>query len=165
MRMGCLPSLVNSPWRIPADLRSEAWADRVIAAIQSDATKFGLDRRRAPAIAWLMRQFYATRLSWHRTVGTMDNAQRLVDQLLALAKRLTQLYPEQAAPYMLLSDGYIHRAKNAFRVPGEPVKEWNRNALDAAIQAVILDPESDEAHSLVKERRLRVNRLVSRLVP
>ncbi len=158
MRIGCLPSIVESPWLLPADLPSAAWADRVIAAIQSDATKFGLDRTRAPAIALLMRGHFATALKRYREVGKLDDAQRLVDQLVALAKRLSQAYPDQAAPYMLLSDGYVQRAKNSWKVPGESVIEWERKALDAAKHAASLDPENDEAHNLVKERRVRVNK-------
>jgi eukaryotic-like serine/threonine-protein kinase len=157
-RVGWLPTSVKSPLLLPADLPDGAWADRVISAIESDAAKFRIARTRIPAIAWSTRGYFTDTLWRQRTVGKLDDAQRIVDQLLALAERLTKSYPDQAAPCMLLSEGYVQRAKNAFRIPGEPVKEWNQNALDAAIQAAALDPENEEAHNLVKERRARVNR-------
>ncbi len=54
-RIGWLPSIVKSPWLIPEDLPTEAWTDRVISSIKSDAAKFDLDHTRIPAIGWLMR--------------------------------------------------------------------------------------------------------------
>ena len=64
--------------------------------------------------------------------------------------------------YMLLSEGYVQRAKIAYHVDDEPVIEWEGKALDAAIHAAMLDSENYEAHSLVKDRRARLNRLTSK---
>ena len=86
----------------------------------------------------------------------------LADQLVALAERLTRSYPDQAAPFMLLSEGYVQKAKNAYRVQGEPVIGWKRKALDAAVHAEKLEPENDEARSLVKDRQTRLNKLASK---
>jgi hypothetical protein len=161
-RIGWLPTIVKSPGLLQKHLTTEAWADRVIAAIQSDAAGFELDRARVPAIALLMPEHIARTLSRYRAVGKLDDAQPLVDQLVALAKRLSQSYPDQAAPYMLLSDGYEQRAKNAWQGPGEPVIEWERKSLDAAKHAASLDPQNDEAHNFVKRRFVRVNKLSSK---
>ena len=162
-RIGWLPSIVKSPWLIPEDLPTEAWTDRVISSIKSDATKFDLDHTRIPAIGWMMRHHCASTLAWQRKVGKLGDAHRIADQLLALAERLTQSYPDQAAAYMLLSEGYVQRAKNAYREDDEPVIErWERKALDAAIHAATLEPENDEAHGLVKDRRARLHKLASK---
>jgi hypothetical protein len=70
--------------------------------------------------------------------------------------------PGQAAPYMLLSDGYVQRAKNAYQEDDKPTSErWERKALDAAMHAATLDPENDEARGLVKNRRTRLQKLAS----
>ncbi len=63
---------------------------------------------------------------------------------------------------MLLSEGYVQRAKIAYRVDDEPVIGWERKALDAALHAVTLEPENDEAHGLVKNRCARLNKLASK---
>ena len=160
-RIGWLPSIDKSTSLIPKDLPTDAWADRVVPSIQSNASKFGLDRTRVPAIAWLMRQHFATTQGWYRKVGELGNEHRLVDQLLALARRLTQICPDQAAAYMLLSDGYVQRAKIAYHVEDEPVIGWERQAFDAALRAAALEPENDEARSLVQNRRARLNKLES----
>jgi hypothetical protein len=160
-RIGWLPSIDRSTSLIPKDLSTEAWVDRVIDAIQSDATKFDLDRTRIPVIAWLMREHCVSTLAWHRRVGKLDDDHRLVDQSLALARRLTQSYPDQAAASMLLSEGYVQRAKIAYHADDEPVIGWERQALDAAIHAATLEPENVEAHSLVKNRRARLSKLAS----
>ncbi len=73
-----------------------------------------------------------------------------------------QSYPDQAAAYMLLSEGYVHRAKIAYHVPGEPVTGWERLALDAAIHAATLDFENGEAQGLVKNCRARLSKLASK---
>jgi eukaryotic-like serine/threonine-protein kinase len=161
-RIGWLPSIAKSPWLIAADLPTEAWTDRVISSIKADATKFGLDHTQIPALSWNMREYFASTLSLQKRVDKLDDARRFVDQLLALARRLTQSYPAHAAAYMLLSDGYVQRAKIAYQVDGEPVIEWEQKALDAAIHAATLEPENDEARGLVKSRRARVDKLVSK---
>ena len=64
---------------------------------------------------------------------------------------------------MLLSEGYVQKAKNAYREDDAPVIErWERKALDAAIHAETLEPENDEARSLVKNRRARLDKLASK---
>ena len=161
-RIGWLPSIVKSPWLIPDDLPTEAWTDRVISSIKSDATKFDLDHTRIPAIGWMMRQLLCDTMARQRKVGKLGDAHRFADQLLALARRLTRSYPDQAAAYMLLSDGYVQRAKIAYREDDEPVIGWERKALDAAIHAATLEPENDEAHGLVKDRRARLRKLASK---
>jgi hypothetical protein len=160
-RIGWLPSIVKPPWLIPEDLPNEARTDRVLASMQSDATRLHLDHTRIPDVCWSMRLYCASTLSWRRRAGKLGDAHQVVDRLLALAGRLTRLYPDQAA-HMFLSEGYVQRAKIAYRVAGEPVLEWERKALDAAIHAATLEPENEEAHSLVKGRRARLNKLASR---
>jgi hypothetical protein len=102
-------------------------------------------------------------MTWQRQVGKSGDAHRIADQLLALAERLTQSYPDQATAYMLLSEGYVQKAKIAYRDAEAPVIErWEQKALEAAIQAATLEPENDEARSLVKNRRTRLDKLVSK---
>jgi hypothetical protein len=161
-RIGWLPSIARSAWLMPEDLPTEAWTDRVISSIKSDATKFGLDHTRIPAIGWTMSHHVAGTMTWQRRVGKLGDARRIADQLLALAERLTRSYPDQAAASMLLSEAYVQRAKIAYRVDGEPVIGWERKAFDAALHAATLEPENDEARSLVKNRRARLNKLASK---
>ncbi len=88
-----------------------------------------------------------TTLGWQRPVGKLGHARRVADQLLALADRLIRSYPDRAASYMLLSEGYVQKAKIAYRENGAPVVErWERKALDAALRAATLEPENEEAH-------------------
>ncbi len=145
------------------DLPAEAWADRVITSMQSDAAKYHLDHTRIPAIGWLMRDHCATTASWLRKAGKLGAAHRIADQWLALAERLTQLYPDQAAAYMLLSEGYVQRAKNSYQEDEATVIErWEQKALDAAICAATLDPENDMAHDLIKDRCARLRKLAAK---
>ena len=63
---------------------------------------------------------------------------------------------------MLLSEGYVQKAKNAYREDDEPViAQWERKALDAARHAATLEPDNDEARSLVKNRHARLDKLAS----
>jgi hypothetical protein len=162
-RIGWLLSIAKSPWLVPEGLPTEGWTDLVISSIKSDASKFALDHTRIPAIGWMMRHHCASTLGWQRKVGKLRDAHRIADQLLALAERLTQLYPDQAAAYMLLSEGYVQKAKNAYREDDAPVIErWERKALDAASHAATLEPENEEARGLVKDRRARLHKLASK---
>ena len=133
-----------------------------ISSIKADAAKFDLDHNHVPAIGWRMRDCFWGTLARQRQAGNLAEAQRIVDRLLALAGRLTRSYPDQGATHMLLSEAYIQGAKNAYRVDGEPVIGWERKAFDAASQAAILEPENDEARSLVKDRVARLNKLASK---
>jgi hypothetical protein len=130
--------------------------------MKSDATTFDIDHTWIPAIGWMMRNHFAGTMGWQRQVGKLGDAHRIADQLVALAERLMRSYPGQAAPYMLLSDGYVQRAKNAYQEDDKPTSErWERKALDAAMHAATLDPENDEARGLVKNRRTRLQKLAS----
>lgn len=162
VRIGWLPSIVTPPWRIPADLPTEAWTDRVLSSLQSDAAKVHLDSDRIPVILWIMRHDSASTLARQRRIGELRDAHRTADQLLALAERLTQSYPDQAIAYMLLSEAYVQKAKNTYREDDAPALErWERKALDAAIHAATLEPENEEAHGLVRDRRARLRKLAS----
>jgi len=162
-RLGWLPSIVKSPWLIPEDIRTETWVDRVISSIETEAAKFQLDGSRIPAVALWLRLPVETAAAHQRHVGKLGVAHRIADRLLALADRLARSYPDQAAAYMLLSEGYVQKAKNAYREDEAPViKRWEQKALDAAAQAAILEPDKDEARNLVKDRRARLNKLASK---
>jgi hypothetical protein len=161
-RIGWLPSIARSARLMPEDLPTEAWTDRVISSIKSDATRFGLDHTRIPAIGWIMRHYGVGTMTGQRRAGKLGDARRIADRFLALAERLTRSYPDQATPYMLLSEAYVQRAKIAYRVDGEPVIGWERKAFDAALHAATLEPENDEARSLVKDRRARLSKLASK---
>lgn len=161
-RIGWAPSLVKPPWLIPENVPTEAWADRVITAIQFDAAKLHLDGTRIPGVCWAMRDCPAGALTRLRQDGKIGEARQGVDRWLALAGRLTKSYPSQAAAYMFLSEGYMQRAKIAYRVDGEPVDDWERKSLDAALHAATLEPENEEAHRQVKDRRIRLRRLESK---
>ncbi len=135
----------------------------MISSIKSDASKFALDHTRIPAIGWIMRHHCASTMTWQRQVGKLGDAHRIADQLVALAERLTRSYPDQAAPYMLLSEGYVQKAKIAYREDEAPVIErWERKAFEAASHAATLEPDNDEARNLVRERHARVKKLESK---
>ena len=162
-RIGWLPSIVKPPWLIPEDLPTEAWVDRVISSIEADAAKFHLDRTRIPAVAWWLRFPFENAVAHQRHVGKLGDAHRIAEHWLALAERLTRSYPDQAAAYMLLSEGYVQKAKNAYREDEAPViKRWEQKALEAATQAETLEPENDEARNLVKDCRARLAKLASK---
>jgi hypothetical protein len=67
----------------------------------------------------MLRSSAATLVA-RRRVGELGDVRQSVDRLLALATRLTQSHPDQAAS-MVLSETYFQRAKFAYRVDGEPV--------------------------------------------
>ena len=103
-------------------------------------------------ICWSMLRYGVGTVEWQRKHGKLGEARRSADRLLTLAKRLARSYPGQAPAYALLSEGYLQRAKIAYRVDNEPVIGWERKSLDAALRAVTLDPENDKAQRLVNNR-------------
>ncbi len=108
-----------------------------------------------------MRLYAAPTLSRLRKAGKLAEAQQGVDRWLALARRLTQSYPDQAATYMFLSEGYVQKAKNGYRVPGESAIRWEREALTAAIRAGRAIPRMMRRTILIRDRRARLQRLAS----
>jgi hypothetical protein len=162
-RLGLYPSLLKSSGIIPEDLPPEAWVDRLMSLIETDAAKFHLNRARIPAAAWWLRAPFVNMAGHQRSFGTLGGAHRIVDRLFALAERLTRSYPDQAAAYMLLTEGYVQKAKNAYQEEEAPViRRWEQKALDAAIRAETLDPENYEARNLVRICRARLNKLASK---
>jgi hypothetical protein len=163
LRIGWLPSTITSSLLIPEDIPAETWTDRVISTIKSDATVLDLDHTRIPSIAWKLSRVGYHMLARQRAVGKLGDAHRRADQFVALAERLTRLYPDQSLAYMLLSQGYVQKAKNAYQEDEAPViKRWEQKALDAAAQAAMLEPDRVEARNLVKDRLARLNKLASK---
>ena len=160
-RIGWVPSLGTSSSVIANDPPGEPWADRVIEAMRSDSANFGRDTSRVPVIAFWLGDHCAGRSSRYRRADKLADAQRCVNQLLVLAKRLTQAYPDEATAFMLLSEAFVQNAKIAYRQQdGDPVN-WERQALDAAIHAASLASAPETVHGLVKDRRARVSRLAA----
>jgi serine/threonine protein kinase len=161
-RFGWPPSGAESPPLIPDDLSTEAWVDRVISTIKTDAATFHLHDTRIPAILRHLWTRCANALAWQRRSGKLGDARRFADRWVALFEQLTRSYPDQAAAYILLSEAYVEKAKNAYRAVDEPVIGWEQQALDAAVHAETLEPTNEEAHRLVKDRRRRLDRLESK---
>ena len=157
-RIGWLPTIAKPAWFTGNESPTEAWADRVIASVGSDAKRMNLDHRRVTTIFWLMRVRALPVLHTLRSLGKLDDARRITDQWLALGERLAKLYPNEVDGYMMLSEGYIQRAKIAYRVPGEPIVLWEQRALDAALHAARLKPENGEVCGLVENCRARMAR-------
>ncbi len=144
------------------DLPAGARTDRVLSAIRSDAAMFGLENNRLPKICWSMRPVYSANLGELRRIQHPDDANRLADCLLKLAEHLTRAYPEQADSFMLLSDAYIQKAKNAYQEDAMvDAGSFEHLALDAAIKASRVEPGNGGARNLVEDRRARVSRLAS----
>jgi eukaryotic-like serine/threonine-protein kinase len=161
--IGWLPSIAASPWLIPDNLSTKTWTNRVAHSIESSCEKFALDRNRVPVIAWMMRHHCFSTLGWLRRVRNLDAANRISDQVVALAEHLIRTHPLQPAPYMLLSEACVQKAKNAYAEDDRCGSErWERRAVDAAIRATMLEPENDLARDLVKNRRARLDKLTSR---
>ncbi len=159
-RLGWLPPTAKPPGLVPEDLSTEAWVDRVLSSIKTDAAIFHLDPTRIPTIGWRMWRACASTLAWQRRAGKLGDAHRIADRLLALAERLTRAHPDRAVAYMLLSEAYVQKAKNAYREDEAPViARWERQALEAAIRAATLQPEADEARRLVNDRRARLDKI------
>ena len=158
-RVGWLSAITQPPWPVPEEMSPEKWTDRVISSLKSDTAKFGLDHNSLPSICWRMREFSASRMMWQRKRKELGDAARTSSQLLALAERLTRLYPDHAASHLLLSEAYVQRAKNAYQVAGEPAKPWEQKALEAALRAVTVAPDNDDAHARVRACGARLQRL------
>ena len=160
-RVGWLPSINNSTPPIPESLPTDIWASRVLSSIESDTVLFDFDRFRVPAIVWLMHGGFSTTLAHRRKSGQLDAAQRLADHLIELAKQLTRAYPTQALSYMVLSEAFVQKTKNAYQIDDVDPLPWERKALEAALHAVSLEPENEDAHNLLKDRLARLNKLGS----
>jgi hypothetical protein len=156
-RVGWPPSLGDPAPLIPADLPPEAWADRVVRAIEADASKLGLDRSRAPVVGHWMRYSFAFVLSRQRRLGRFDEARLMTDRVLALGRLFSRAYPDHPYAAMLMSECYVQRAKMSHCVDDRSALDWERRALHEAVRALALDPENEEARDLVKERRARVS--------
>jgi serine/threonine protein kinase len=160
-RLGWMRFLASSNGLIGQDAPMDAWADRVIDAVRSDATAFGLDHSHVPAICSGVRRWFPGLLSSLRRAKRFDQERVVVDHLLVLSKRLTQTFPDQATAYMLLHDGYVQRSKLAYHLDPESVLGWQQQALKAIAHAVSLDPDNDEARHMLRDRRDAVRNLIA----
>ena len=161
LRIGWLPSLTGSYRLITEDLPTQTWTDRVISSIKSDASKFALDHTRIPAIGWSMRH----QLRQHNEMATTgrQTEQRASDRRSTRrAGRTAHAIPPRSSRRLYASERRIcSESKKRMSSRWAPMIGWERKALDAAVHAATLEPDNDEVRNLVKNRHVRLDKLVS----
>jgi hypothetical protein len=82
--------------------------------------------------------------------------------MLALGQLLVTRHPRQPAAHLALSEAYIQINKNAWQVYDWAAIDRNlRLSLDAALQAQVLDPDSELARFKVDGLQRRLKDLVT----
>ncbi len=137
-----------SPFRSPSaaaafDRDPDAGAVALISAIRDYYSKAGLADSIVPVTVeflWDGEAFQAA--ADQRTLGRIDDADATAARLMALARRLVQVYPDDAHSYRLLSDAHNQIKKNAIHThDDELTRESFVKAIEAIRQALALDPE------------------------
>jgi tetratricopeptide (TPR) repeat protein len=96
-----------------------------------------------------------------RHCGRLDEARRTAERALALGRLVVGRHPDQAAAHLALCEGYVQVYKNAWKIPDRAAVERNlRLALEAALQAQVLDPNHKFAHLKVDGLRRRLKDLL-----
>jgi tetratricopeptide (TPR) repeat protein len=81
-----------------------------------------------------------------RHCGQLGEARRTADRMLALGRLLVARHGNHPTAYLALSEAYTQLSKNAWQTDDRAAVERNlRSALDAAVQAQVLDPNSELA--------------------
>ncbi|MFO0953553.1 MAG: hypothetical protein U0835_20850 [Isosphaeraceae bacterium] len=151
------------PSSIPAGATAEAWAERVLADLRARFEGLGLDPEGIPNVTLKMAPFAMLQLTPLRKAGKLEEAGRLADRLHALADRLVTAFPRRAECHLLRSEAFAQKFKNAFRADrDDEVRFWLRRSLQAALDAVAIDPENAEALDALTVRQRKLALFTSR---
>jgi tetratricopeptide (TPR) repeat protein len=138
--------------RLPA----QDWAELALQALRSAARpNLGPAHEPWPGHTLVIR--LGNMAAEQRHCGRLDEARRTADRMLALGRLLVARHPGQPFAHLALSEAHIQLYKNAWQTDDLAAVERDmRLALDAALRAQLLDPNSELA-------RLKVDGLQRRL--
>ncbi len=104
----------------------------------------------------------AGRAAERRHSDCLDEAERIAGRMHAVARRLVDLRPHQAAAHLALGEAYVQMYKNAWRIEDHAaIERYLRLSRDAANQALILDPDNVIARRVSVDRRQRLEELLA----
>ena len=139
-------------------LATEAWAELFAQVLRSTTARQGTSPSRESESGYYFTHLLVDRAAEQRRSGHLDEARRITDRIHAFARLLLARYPDQTAAHLALCVAFQQRTKNAWRTNDRADIERNwRLALSEARQALILDPQNDQARYQVTdlERRLK----------
>jgi hypothetical protein len=147
----------TSPDRDDGRMAPEDWADRAVRSLEKRCAALGLDRACVPTIGRAMCGPVAGTASDQRNARQLPAAQRTATLMKAFARRLAEHFPEHPGPLLILCEGYLQDAKNAWRTGDRAtIRRCVQSSLEAAKRASALDPGSEEVRGFYVDRRRRL---------
>jgi tetratricopeptide (TPR) repeat protein len=151
-----------SPGALELDrLSAERWAETVSEHLHSAARAGSPPSLLADAGFRLTSHFCAIAAE-QRHAQKLDGARRTTERIVAFANGLVGRYPDQAFAHLALGEAFAQLQKNASQIGDRPVVERNlKLALDAALDALALDPKNEMARFIADKRRRRLRDLMA----
>jgi len=119
----------------------------------------GLDDTIIPRVGWEVGMVLSSVASYQRSHQKLQKAIEIAKLFKAFSYGLVEAYPDSPYPQLLLSDAFVQEAKNASRSGDrEEVRKATARSLQAAENAVRIDPGCEAACALVNDRRKRLDR-------
>jgi tetratricopeptide (TPR) repeat protein len=138
----------------------EVWSEQVVNFIKEGCAALQLDPKASLEVSAELRDLVIAVGAEQRSLGKLGDARQTAERLVTIAAAFSRAYPDQAEPYLVLSQGHLQHAKNAWKLENRALVERNlRRSLEAAKRAVLLDPSSDDAHHFVVDRQRRLAQL------
>ena len=120
----------------------------------------GLDDTIIPKVGWEVGMALSSRGSYLRSHQKLSQAIDIARFFKAFSHDLINAYPDSPYPQLMLSEAFVQEAKNASRSDNqEEVWKATQSSLQAAEQAIRIDPGCEPASSLVNDRRKRLDRI------
>ena len=140
-------------------LSPQSWAELAIRALRE-----GSGRRKIPVdeadSSYGLIGHMGELAALHRRTGALDEASRVAERMLALGRLLVEHNPNRPMAHIGLSEAYIQINKNAWQTHDRAAIGKNlRLSLDAALRALVLDPNNEIARYFVEHRQRRLNDL------
>ncbi|HKI19494.1 MAG TPA: serine/threonine-protein kinase, partial [Isosphaeraceae bacterium] len=99
----------------------------------------------------------AARAANYRKAGRLDEADRTVGFLMALAQRLVRNFPENPGCYLVLNEAFMQQSKNAWKRGDRlAIKLALGQSINALNRALNLDPGNQEFQQLLQDRKERL---------
>ena len=134
-------------------------AAQALRFLTEQATEAGLEADAVPDVAWRMNEMITGSQGHLRAVKNHEAARKHCRRFRAFAEEIVRSYPRRAEPYRLLAEAHLQDAKNATRSGDRAsVGRSLRQSLEAALNAEVADPGSEEVRRFVVDRRERLAR-------
>jgi hypothetical protein len=130
----------------------DRWADEMVHLLADLRQALGIPGALSPHAIAQMTHELATRAAIQRREGRLDEADRTVASLMAIAQRLVREFPAHPRAHVMLSEAFLQESKKGWRRNDlKAIQRGLAQSIEELQRALTLDPHDDLARRCLQD--------------